>query len=448
MFNNPFILIRSCLAGNPSKKMLIEIKIKNFRSIKEAQTFSMVQSSTPRKNIHSDHLTSDEDNIYKLNLLKSSIIYGANASGKSNLLKAIMVFEYLVKKSIDFKFDSEIPPYEPFLLSNETRNAPVELSVEFIAKDNFRYIYEIGFTQKKIVHESLHFFPKFHKALLFKRSESNDFVFGKTYFNNVSRNYSVYENQLFLSKVGVEPIEELKQAYLFFTKYLYCHIVHDTDYDNALLQVFTDIIAKDDNTTLKENISKLLKAADTGISGIKTSEIDQDKFILPKELSEEEKKEIIERYKYRINTIHHTFEDGRKSEEVLFDYKIESTGTKRLLTVGALILEALEDGTVLVVDELDKSLHPFLTRMLIELFHSKKNNPHNAQLLMSTHDVSFIDYEFLRLDQIWITEKDSLGATDIYSMSDFKQVEKTRLLDWYFHGRFGGIPNVSPISLW
>ena len=116
--------------------------------------------------------------------------------------------------------------------------------------------------------------------------------------------------------------------------------------------------------------------------------------------------------------------------------------------VSSIIIDALEDGSVIIIDELDKSLHPLLTKMLISLFGSKRNNPHNAQLIFATHDISLIDQDLLRRDQIWLTEKKAEGMTHLYPLSDFSGISKVRPLDnWYMHGRFGAIPNIKKFML-
>ena len=132
----------------------------------------------------------------------------------------------------------------------------------------------------------------------------------------------------------------------------------------------------------------------------------------------------------------------------LFDIQEESTGTIKLLVVGGLILDALQDGTTIVIDELDKSLHPLVSQMLIKLFNSTENNPNNAQLIFASHDISLIDRDLFRLDQLYFAEKDYKGESNYYRLSDFTDISKVApLAKWYLLGRFGAVPMIDEYEL-
>ena len=165
-------------------------------------------------------------------------------------------------------------------------------------------------------------------------------------------------------------------------------------------------------------------------------------------MDNDSKQAILDRYKYQIRTIHKLFEGDDEVGEVQFRLNDESTGTLKLLAIGGLILEALYEGQLLIIDELDKSLHPKLTRALINIFQNPRKNPNNAQLIFATHDVSLLDSIKFRRDQIWIVEKEFHGSSSIYSLSDIAGVRKDVPFDkWYLEGRFGGTPVINEFEL-
>ncbi len=424
--------------------MLIEFSVENFRSIKEKQTLSMLSSGKVSE--HPENLMITKNN-FRLN--KSSIIYGRNASGKTNLLMAMKALEFLVRRSVHFKLDQEIPPYEPFKLDKISCDKPTNFEIDFIAIDNVRYKYSLSYSKSEIIDESLFYYPKGQPAKLFVREQTKPILFGTSIKGDRrSIEKQLLNNQLFLSKGANSNIEQLKAPYLFFNKYIFARIFSDFDFDDSLINSYTRAIAEKKDTKLKENLDKLIRIADTGISSIMVNEVSIDKIKFPDGLSEDAKKRILDRNKYEIKTIHKIYDEGITSGEITFDLHEESMGTIKLLAVGGMILDALSDGTVLIIDELDKSLHPLLTRILIKLFHNPKTNPKNAQLIFATHDVSLLDKELFRRDQIWFTEKETAGATKLYSLSDIKGIRKEFSYEkWYLSGRFGGTPVINELEL-
>ena len=423
--------------------MIIELKVKNFRSIKDWQSFSMLAENKVK-----EHENSIFENASQ-NILSTAIIYGRNASGKSNILKAFRAIQYMVTESAEFKIDKEIPPFEPYKLDNSCLKLPTEFYVDFIAKDNIRYVYEIGFTATKIIYENLKFYPKSQPATLIERKYGESIKYGE-YLTGRKKDIEdkLYDNQLFLSKVSTDKLEGLTSAYLFFSEGIYVSTFHDTKYDNLLIHTFTNKMAKDDIPFFKENINNLMCVADTGIEYVDIKEIEIDTDILPEDMSDEKKQELVEKYKHRIRTIHKKF-DGEKEDGIVeFKLNDESTGTIKLLAMGGLILEALADGQVLIIDELDKSLHPKLTKALINIFHSKKTNPNNAQLIFATHDVSLLDNELFRRDQVWFAEKEYEGYSHYYAISDISGVRQNAPFEkYYMSGRFGANPVINEVEL-
>lgn len=423
--------------------MILEFKIKNFRSISDWQIFSML--SEGKVGEHPENLADFPD----FDVLRTAMIYGRNASGKSNLLRAFTALQYLVASSNDFKSNETIAAYEPFEFNKNGINEPVEFSLDFIAGDSLRYIYSIGFLEREITYETLKFYPKNQIATLYDRRIGKKIKYGEQLLGRKKDIENLlYPNQLFLSKVGTEKLEQLKVVYKFFSSKIYVSNIHDSKYDDALIQIFSNKFAKNSNPFFNQNLNTLMHVADTGIEEIKIKEEDVSQFNFPKDMSDEEKEDIIERYKYKIRTVHKRFDGDVEIEPTELRLSDESTGTIKLLVIGGLIIEALEAGQVLIIDELDKSLHPKLTRALIKLFHCKKNNPKNAQLVFATHDVSLLDNEIFRRDQIWFAEKEYEGNSHYYSLSDVPGVRANVPFEkYYMSGRFGATPVINDNEL-
>ncbi len=423
--------------------MLLEFKVKNFRSVKDWQGFSMLAENKVKE------LSETVIDKSGYSFLSSAIVYGRNASGKSNLLEAFRALQILVFESAEFKDKQRIPPYDPYRLCSKSTKEAVEFSVDFLAKDNIRYVYSIGFTEFEIEYENLVFYPKSQPATLFNREKNKKTVYGE-YLTGRKKDIEdlLYPNQLFLSKVGTEKNEQLRIPYSFFSQHMFASTIHDTDYDDLLIQIFTRKMGKNDIPYFKANIDKLMRVADTGIERIIIKEEEIDESSLPEDMSSDKKRELLEKYKYKVRTVHKIFESNKVSGEVEFRLQDESTGTMKLLAVGGLILEALADGQVLIIDELDKSLHPKLTKALINLFHNKKTNPNNAQLIFATHDVSLLDNELFRRDQVWFAEKEYEGCSHYYAISDIQGIRSNVPYEkWYMSGRFGAMPVINEYEL-
>ncbi|HPS65201.1 MAG TPA: ATP-binding protein, partial [Ignavibacteria bacterium] len=354
-----------------------------------------------------------------INLIKSLILYGRNASGKSNILKAFRALTYLINNSDKLKHQEVLQPYEPYLFEKSNAALPVELEICFFAKDNIKYCYSIKFNKTRFLYESLYFWPNGVESKLFIR-DLNNFTFGEYYKGDkASIQKELLENQLYLSKSATKNIKYLKNVYLFLSKYLFISTIQDDIFDDFLISSACDNMQKDN--FIKENMKILLSAADTNIIDFNILKKD---YKLPENVSDEYKKLFIKRYENEIKTSHNLFHNGKKIGLTDLPFRFESLGTKKLIAVGVLILDALLDGSVLIIDELDKSLHPLLTRMLISLFHSKKNNPNNAQLIFATHDSSLLDNNLFDREQIGFVDKEYEGNTILFKLRDIKGARK------------------------
>jgi len=422
--------------------MLLSLKIENFRSVKD----SLELKFTAEKRLQEDDLPNNSFIEGDTEILRSMVIYGRNAAGKSNVIKAFQAITYLIEKSDTFKYEKKISTYEPYLFDNSKKDKPVKFEVEFISIGNkIKYKYSIEFTHTEFIKESLYFYPEGVISKLFDRNK--DKITYGDYYKGAKKAIEddLLINQLFLSKASRNKVKYLDEVYLFFTKYLYVSSVHDMDYDNTIIKVFTELSLK--NETLRSNLLELLKAADTNIQDFTIVENERN-FKFPENFPDEAKKEIIEKFKYDIKTTHTLFDNGKEVGVTTLELENESFGTKKFLAIGSLILDTLEDGGIIIIDELDKGLHPLLTKMLINLFNSKTNNPNNAQLIFATHDSTLLDNDIFRRDQICFVDKEYEGGSILYKLSDIKGVRKDIPVDkWYLSGRFRAIPVISEINL-
>lgn len=415
--------------------MIISFEIENFRSVKEKLKIDL----TTEKRLEEKGLQNNSFEQSGNELLKSILLYGRNASGKSNVLKAFDALFYLVDKSDTFKHGDILKPYEPFLFDSDNIGKPVRFEIDFITiqeKNKFKYILE--FNSSEILYESLYIYPSGTKAKLYERNK-NKVTYGEYYKGAKKKIESdLLPNQLFLSKSASSKVLYLDDCYLYFSKYVYVSTIHDTEYDKAIIRTFSELMKKDDN--LKCNLLELLKAADTTIDNFNIIENDKEmKF--PDNFPDDLKKHLAEKYKYEVKTIHSLFKNGKKVGKTNLDLENESFGTKKLFAIGSLILATLDDGGVIIIDELDKGLHPLLSKLLIKLFNSKKNNPKNAQLIFATHDSTLLDLEILRRDQICFIDKEYEENSILYKLSDIKGIRKYTPIDkWYLSGRFNAIP--------
>ena len=415
--------------------MMLSLKIENFRSIKEPLNLNL----TTEKRLMEDNLPYNSFVINNFELLTSLLIYGRNASGKSNVLRALKALTYLVDKSDSFKHEEKIKTYEPFLFDTESKNKPVRFEIDFITKESkTRFKYIISYTRTEIVYEALYAFPHKIQVKLFERTKSI-FTYGE-YYKGAKKKIEndLLPNQLFLSKSSTSKVKYLDECYLYLTKYIYISTIHDTEYDNSIIRTFSELLLNDDK--LKCNLLELLKAADTTISDFNIIE-NEKKIRFNDSFSDDLKEKILESHKYEVRTQHSVYENGEQIDIATLDLENESFGTKKLFAIGGLILDALNDGSIIVIDELDKGLHPILTKLLINLFNSKKNNPNNAQLIFATHDSSLLDLEMLRRDQICFVDKTYEEYSIFYRLSDIRGVRKDIPIDkWYLSGRFKAVP--------
>lgn len=417
--------------------MLVEFKVNNFRSIKETTTFSMLTSSK------------DEGNCFEArnyHLLQSAIVYGANASGKSNLLRAMAFMGRFVLNRYKILQSTDKLPHNPYLLSDATENASSTFEIVFFI-DEIKYRYGFELDNETVYSEWLYADEKGKEAKLFVReSEEPDYVNpnkfkeGYDFFNKKDEKIKITKNQLFIWKCDQSDGEISKAILKWFNNFNMIDGMNHKGYINFTMK-------KMENSEFKKQIIELVKTADIGINDIQIEEEDISSEMISKlPIPDDIKNELLNEKGLKsisLNTIHSKFnKDGTHIGNVVFELdEDESKGTKKFFAMSAPILDTLKEGKILIIDELDASLHPILTQHLIKLFHNETVNTKNAQLIFATHDTNLLKPEIFRRDQIWLTEKDNYGATTIFSLAQFKNVRKNEDFEkQYIQGKYGAIP--------
>ncbi len=424
--------------------MILNISIKNYRSFKERTDFSLVAESSKsnEQNVFNQLLAQGEDEV---RLLNTAMILGSNASGKSNLFRALYEIIIFIGKSKP-KAGEMIPAYDPFLFNANSENAPMEFCIEFAGKDNIKYKYEIHFNGKNVLMEELIYWPNKQPTTLFTRLIPQNLQdikhIGELGSSLKKQNIEVFHNQAILSRFGEDiPNEIISNVYIYITTIEVinaCNTRMLSDINLEMRRLFAD------DPLLFQKMNELIRFVDIGLNGISIREAKDVGLNFPEDMDEDKKKQIYDEYKYVVSGAHPYYDRLNKiSKEIFLPFREESHGTQTIFSLGGRLLKAIHEGEVIFVDELDNSLHPFLTRLLVSLFQNKRINNKNAQLVLATHDTNLLDQTIFRKDQIWFTEKDNLGVTELSLLHDFIGVRSDTPFDkWYLAGKFGSIPNI------
>jgi len=410
--------------------MLIEFNVTNFLSFKNRATFSMMASNDD---------TLAETNVIesgKHRLVRSAVVYGANASGKSNLLEAFSFMRKMVLNSSKDTQANEAIDVDPFLLSTECDGKPSGFEVLFV-HDGIPYRYGFEVDQKGVRSEWLFSRPTTKEGSHFTREGADIKVNPDWFKEGKGLETRTRENALFLS-VCAQFNGELATALLsWFQNLRTMHGFARIGFYNATI----DRLKKPEH---KARVLELTKVADRGITDFDLQQKTITMQDLPKEMPNEMKKDIIKNHAgiVELKTTHRKVDGNNKDVGgVVFDLdEDESAGTQKLVKLSGPLLETLETGKILIVDELDARLHPLLTRLIVSLFNSPANRS-NAQLIFASHDTTLLTPKLFRRDQVWFTEKDQYGATDLYSLVELKGVRNAAAFGKdYIQGKYGAIP--------
>ena len=418
--------------------MLIEFSVKNFLSFKDKVTLSMEKGNGDEnlENIITNN---------NIELLKTAAIYGANASGKSNVLKALTCAILMVRNSNLIPIGGKWNFIKPFLFDEDSKKMPSEFEFVFIA-DKIKYTYFFSADENKVYEESLDAYYTQKPTNIFTRKDTNIYEFNndKNKLESLAANNT--ENKLFLATATTWNYDKTKNAYLWFTTAIDTY----NSFDNIETKDLIDYSNKDEN--LKEFALKLLKEADILIKDISVDyeekEMDNamlDMLVPP--LIKNAKK--IKAQNVNIELEHEVIDKDNKKHTYKLNFTEESSGTKVLFAFAPFLKRAFEKTKVIVVDELERSMHPALVEFIVKLFNNKAINKANSQLIFTTHATNLLNLDILRRDQIWFTEKNpNNGISELYPLDSFSVRKDENIQKGYINGRYGAIPFIKDIDLW
>lgn len=430
--------------------MLLAFRVSNFRSVRDEQELSLVRS---RRLVRTSADQSGGNRAFDVSPVAA--LYGSNASGKSNVLQAVQFMADAVDSSYaKWSPDGDVP-FEPFRLDATHIGEPSRFEVELLLR-GVRYQYGFELNQREILREWLYAYPHGRRQTWFERDrdETDIWHFGRAL---AGRNRVIAEltrpNALFLSTAATSKHEQLSPIFHWLARHI--RLATPRNSQGRMLFTFKQL---DTHKELREKLRQLLVLVDLGIQDIKVQH---------KEFTDEEKHRLIRFTKAIVADdertqgmdedavanvlreagtyieLQHLCGDG--SPSVGLPFETESLGTQALVALAGPLLQALRNGYLLMVDELDASLHPRLVAELVKLFQSPVSNPKQAQLVFSTHDTSLLgslvgEAPILDRDQVWFVEKDQSGATSLYPLTDFSPRRLENLERGYLQGRYGAVP--------
>jgi len=424
--------------------MLIEFSVTNFRSIRETQTLAMSASKYYKEKLQTNSFDSGLPGLPRL--LRSAVIYGPNASGKSTLVMALSFMKKMVVTSAKESQEGEKIDVMPFRLDRSTREKESDFEIFFV-EDGVRYQYGFSVQRERVLREWMIAYPKGRPQRWFEReydpnTGQDNYDFGELFLGGRRRDdwkLNTRGNALFFSTAILLNNEQLKPAFHWFQQRLRVLAPHTT-----LGPSYTTGICEDEET--RKKVVDFLNTADLGIADIifEKQKLNLDEFPadFPLVIKEEFKKNLEGKEYTEIKFIHKSNEPG---DFVAFDQNDESDGTLNLFAFAGPWLDVIENNLVLVVDELDTSLHPLLVHHLIRLLHHDGNI--KAQVIFTTHDTTILGQHIMRRDQVWFMEKTSDHSTTLYPFSDFNVREKEPWEKAYLHGRYGAIPFLRTVML-
>ena len=421
--------------------MLIEMSVANFRSFQEMQTFSLVKGSSDEMAATNTFKTPGPS---KIELLHTAAIYGPNASGKSNLLRALKAMKQVVLESALSLQRGDTLPMVPFRLNPDSHQRPSEFEVSFLVK-GVRYQYGFAADAERIHEEWLLAYPKGRPQRWFERIwNTTNKQYGWEFGNNLAGEKSLWQkstrdNALFLSTAVHLNSEQLQPIYDWFNDTLHITNLGGWGSDFSASQCR--------NNDHKTGILDFLRAADLNIDDVLVESRPFDLDELPKDMPKVVRDAIAADMKDHkildIKTVHKDI----NGKSVTFNFDDESDGTRKLFSFAGPWIDSLAKGNVLFIDELHDNLHPRLVQFLVQLFHSKETNPNDAQLIFTTHETSILNQEVFRRDQIWFCEKNNSQATSLYPLTDFSPRKGRENLELaYLSGRYGALPFIRPLK--
>jgi uncharacterized protein len=404
---------------------MIEFSVGNYRSFKDVVTFSMVAAPIGHENEEIDR-----NNVFAIakdiNLLRSAAIYGANASGKSNLIRAIsFVHNFILNSAVGKRVKDPIDT-EVYKLSKDTETEPSYFEIIFaIGTTRYRYGFEVD--RHSVKSEWLYQTLRTKENELFSR-EGKEIKVSSKFAEGKELVAKTRANALFLSVVSQFNGDIATEIMNWFYELV---IISDLDDEIAYSDMTDEVMLEEYD---KQELINLVTSLDLGIENLKLIETPID--------GEEHA------FEYEIKTTHWKYDcDDKKISLEQFDIdKEESAGTQKLYRLSGLLINVLHEGSPLIIDELDARLHPLITGAIVKLFNSPKTNPNNAQLIFTTHDTNLLSSNLFYKDQIWFAEKNRYGATDLYSLVEYKIPAQSSFEQDYIAGKYGAVPFIGDLS--
>ena len=424
--------------------MLLQFTVDNFRSFGKPQTLDLTASNgiKDNKGNGTSPLGIGSGTSRVVNALA---LYGANSSGKSNLLTAIHTMRFMVLDSVRLH-EGDALDYTPFLLTTRALRPTHCQAIYYEPESRGTYTYGFEYTEQSIEKEWLIAkWPGRSEKKLFSRIGREVEIDDRSYPEGIkAKELSLNNNRLFLSLAGQAGGEISNSVINWFKEKLRVISGIEGSYAySTRKRVFT-------NPEVKERVQAFLCKMDLGFNTIEAHKVDFETLGyppgMPKELIAQLKKDPL----IQVSSIHKVYnESGEITSTQSFDLDAqESAGTNKIFSLSAPLLDALSGGMTLLVDELDSQMHPLISWRLVEMFNSATENPRSAQLVFTTHDTNLLSSKLFRRDQIWFTEKDSVENTTLYSMLDAPEFKEKGLVPRndtnyqknYIQGKFGAIP--------
>jgi AAA15 family ATPase/GTPase len=400
-------------------KMLVQFSAKNYRSLKDKVTLSLLAGADKE---HTGNLINVDD---KKLLTPVAAIYGANSSGKSNVLAAMKTMQDMITGASAQLLKEKKLPYDPFAFDPFTlagKPSPTEFEIIFYY-NSVKYAYGFSYDAKQILTELLYHWPNGREALIFSRDKSK-FEFRENVNEQIILAGRTPANKLYLVSSNEWNAPQTELAYKWFAEKFLPYDEHDTP------DITSNLFFEDAGKPIRAQVVKELLLADLGIVDVLCGE------------------EIFDGDNRRIRMMHKYEYEGNTGLHPLF-LEQESKGTQRFFARIGPWINALEKGGILFVDEIEASLHPMLTRRLVEMMQNPSINTKRAQLIFTTHDVMLLDLTLLRRDQIWFTDKDpETLTTELFSLWDFSVRKGENIRKGYLQGRYGAIPFIGGDVKW
>lgn len=410
--------------------MLLSLKIENFLSFKDTVTLDLIPTSIKELE---ENIAVSAFNTTRV--LKSAVIYGANSSGKSNLLNALIFIKRFVMHSSRTTQLDEIAGVESFLLNSRTESKPSSFEIIFVV-EGIKYRYAFTADRRQVHSEEL-YYTKVNKEYFYFKRNKNEYEIDPKFTEANNLQDKTRSNTLFLTVVAQFNGTISQSIFTWFSEVKYFSDLNKPQMQNHTVKLL-------ETEKYASLIYRFLNYINLGFEKVRVEKIDVEVSDILKEFFKHTKQSNV-----FIKTEHIKYdENGIPTGIVLLDLnKNESLGSQKLFAIAGLIIQSLATGRLLIIDELDARLHPYLTLGIIKLFNSTKNNPRNAQLIFATHNTNVLTNKNFRRDQIILAEKDKFGATSLKTLSSLvdKKVRIDESFDKnYLSGNYGSVPDVDP----